>query len=182
LAQTVSHILNPGMVALGVFGGLAPWGSIWSTGIGLVGFGGLPGVMLLYLRYRGRVTSLYLPERQQRQRLLLGGVCCYFIGWLLLLWLPASQPLLAAGAIFWVNALSVWAINHWWKISIHATGVGGGVVILMAAWGGGEALLCLPPLVIWARLRLKAHTLAQVLAGTCLGGASAAVLFFVING
>jgi len=142
-------------------------------------FGVLPGVILSYMRYRGRVPALYLPQREQRHGMLLWGSVWYGAGWALLWALDASGPLLAAGAVFGVNALAVWVINRWWKISIHATGVAGGAGMLHFFWGPGWAslVLALPLLaVMWARLRLQAHTPAQVVAGALLGVTSATAL------
>lgn len=164
------------MVAWGIFGGLSPWGSRLGVATGILFFGVLPGLILLYMKYKGRVAALYLPERQQRQGMLLWGSVWYFAAFALLWILESAGPLLAAGAVFWVNALAVWLINRWWKISIHATGVAGGVGLLHFFWGPGWAsvLLVVPLLaVMWARLHLRAHTPAQVLAGTLLGALSA---------
>ncbi len=57
------------------------------------------------------------------------------------------------------------------------TGVGGGLGIVLAAAGWSLWPLSLSlPLVMWARLRLQAHTPAQVWAGAILGGAASSLL------
>jgi len=60
-------------------------------------------------------------------------------------------------------------INLKWKISIHASGITGPATFLFYSFGMIAIpffLLVLP--VGWARLRLNAHTPAQVLAGATL--------------
>ena len=76
------------MVAWGVFGGLSPWGGRLGVATGILFFGVLPGLILWYMRYKGRVAALYLPERQQRHGMLLWGSVWYFAGFALLWVLP----------------------------------------------------------------------------------------------
>ena len=179
LAWLISHLLNPAMVAWGVFTALV-WlrGGAFVAGLaGVVFYSLVPGVALLYLYRTGMIADVYLPERSQRARLLPLGVAWYFAG-LVVLWLVnAPTPMLGAGSAFCGMALLVWQIDRFWKISIHATGVGGGLGIVLAAagWSLWPLFLSLP-LVMWARLRLQAHTPAQVWAGAILGGAASSLL------
>ena len=57
-----------------------------------------------------------------------------------------------------------------WKISGHGVAIGGITVFAVGIFGR-EAwpLLLAIPLVAWARVRLKRHTLAQTVAGSLLG-------------
>ncbi len=74
-------------------------------------------------------------------------------------------------------------INIFWKISIHCVGVGGATALLFPIAGVGKAwpVMLTVLLVGWARLRLGAHTVPQVLAGFTLGaGVSLAVYWAVI--
>lgn len=179
IASFVSHLLNPAGLALGVFAGLTYlMREAWVAGItGVVLFSVMPGIILIYLHRVGYITDLYPHERSQRGSLLLLGTLCYFGGYVVLLWLDAPVFMLVAGCAFGLNSLLVWWINQYWKISIHAVGVSGGVSVLLLA--GGLVLwpsLLMLPLVAWARLRLQAHTPAQVTAGLLLGGSSTMLL------
>ncbi|MBI2502079.1 MAG: hypothetical protein HYW07_02465 [Candidatus Latescibacteria bacterium] len=179
LAWLISHLFNPAMVAWGVFSVLV-WlkGGAWWAGLaGVVFYSLVPGVALLYLYRTGMIADVYLPERSQRARLLPLGVAWYFAG-LVVLWLvSAPAPMMGAGCAFCGMALLVWQIDRFWKISIHATGVGGGLGIVLAAAGWSLWPLSLSlPLVMWARLRLQAHTPAQVWGGAVLGGAASSLL------
>lgn len=179
MASFVSHLLNPAGLALGVFAGLTYlMREAWVAGVaGVVLFSFMPGVILVYLHRAGYITDLYPDERHQRAGLLLLGALCYFGGYAVLLWLDAPVFMLVAGCTFGLNSLLVWWINQYWKISIHAVGVSGGVSVLLLA--GGLCLwpsLLTVPLVAWARLRLRAHTPAQVTAGLLLGGSSTVLL------
>ena len=179
LAHLISHALNPSMVGLVVFAGLT-WldKAAWTAGsAGVLLFSILPGIILVRLRRTGYIDHLYPSDGNQRGRLLLLGAICYFLGCLLLFLLGAPGLLIGAGCAFFCNTFLVWMINRHWKISIHATGVGGGLLILWLAGGTGMwPLAPALPLVAWARLRLGYHTAAQVAAGALLGGVATGLI------
>lgn len=179
LASLISHLLNPAMVAWGVFSTLM-WlkeGAWWAGVAGVVFYSVLPGLALLYLYLTGMIADVYLPERRQRARLLPLGVVCYFAGVVVLWLVKAPALMLGAGCTFCGMALLVWQIDRYWKISIHAAGVSGGLCIVLAASGWSLWPLSFSlPLVMWARLRLQAHTPAQVWAGAALGSVATVLL------
>ncbi len=183
LASLVSHLLNPAMVAWGVFATLM-WlkEEAWWAGLtGLVFYSLVPGLALLYLYRTGTIEDVYLPERRQRARLLPLGVICYLAGVVVLWLVEAPALMLGAGCTFCGMALLVWQIDRYWKISIHAAGVSGGLCIVLAATGWGLWPLSLSlPLVMWARLRLQAHTPAQVWAGAALGSVATVLLLNLV--
>jgi membrane-associated phospholipid phosphatase len=173
------------MVAWGVFAGLA-WlaGGHWWAGLtGMFFYGLVPALALILLYRNGAISHVYLPERDQRARLLLLGAGCYFLG-CIGLWLAGAPTLMmGAGCVYCGNALLVWRINRHWKISIHAVAVTGGLLLLLVASGGRLWPLSLAlVLVAWARLQLQAHTIGQVLGGILLGGVSTGLLIGVFAG
>ena len=77
--------------------------------------------------------------------------------------------LIALLACYLVTSLIMMIISHFWKISIHASGISGPATFLTHQLGFGMipfVLLILP--VSWARLKLKAHDIYQVTAGSVL--------------
>ncbi len=58
-----------------------------------------------------------------------------------------------------------------WQISMHMMSITGAVVIVAIIFSVTTALLLVPvvPLVAAARLNLKRHTPAQIIAGTIIG-------------
>jgi len=109
--------------------------------------------------------------------LLLGGLC-YAVGWVVLYRLDAERLVLATAGIFVVSTLLVWLVNRHWKISIHAAGVGGTACILLLSIGEQAAPFFVAlPIIAWARLHVRAHTPAQVVAGSALGVGVSLVLF-----
>ncbi len=172
VAQLISHVFNPGGLALMVF---FTWGVLYPGErgqllVGLCFYVVLPGLALLYLLRTGRIDALYPQQRQQRDGLLLAGVVSYGLGYISFILIDAHPLMYTTGLSFCAATLLVWLINRHWKISIHCVGVGGAVSLLCVA--GGMAFwpsLLLIPLVSWARLSLLAHTLLQIVAGLVLG-------------
>jgi len=85
----------------------------------------------------------------------------------LTLWLLKAPPMITALILCYAgNTLVMMTITIRWKISVHASGITGPATVLiegLGAWGGLFFLLLFP--VAWARIRLKAHTPMQILAG-----------------
>lgn len=173
------------MVAWGVFATLM-WlaqGAWWAGIAGLVFYSLVPGLALLYLYQTGMIEDVYLLERSQRARFLPLGVICYLAGVVALWLVEAPVLMLGAGCTFCGVALLLWQIDRYWKISIHTAGVSGGLCIVLAATGWSLWPLSLSlPLVMWARLRLQAHTPAQVWAGAALGSMATVLLFNLFLG
>ena len=68
------------------------------------------------------------------------------------------------------NTILVALITHWWKVSIHATGIAGPVVALIFRFGWlAVPLYALVPMVAQSRIRLGKHTAGQVVVGACIG-------------
>ena len=184
IAILISHLLNPALVGFWVFGG-GGWlvGGNWIAAlIGVAFYTLLPGLALLFLLRLGYICELYPSEQKQRAGLLLLGALSYFLGFMGLGLVGAPGFMLGGGLAYFINALLVWQINKYWKISIHSVAVSGGVLIILVAAGKHAWPLVLAwPLVAWARLHIKVHTPAQVVAGALLGVSSTGLLLFLTN-
>ena len=133
-ALYLSHLLNPAMLALVIFG-LQGLLDHWLVGgMGICAFALMPGLVLLILVRWGYLDQVYPEDRHERGILLLLGILCYTLGWVGLYWLGATLLVLVSAATFVVSTLLVWWINRYWKISIHATGVGGAACILLVSF------------------------------------------------
>ena len=178
-ALFLSHLLNPGMVALLVFGTQAHVQGAWLAGSVAIGtFSLVPGLMLWHLVRSGRLDKAYTDDRNKRGTLLLLGALCYALGGAALYGLGAPALMLITAASCVVSALLVWWINRFYKISIHAAGVGGATCVLWVSVGSAAWPFLLSwPAVAWARLYLRAHTPVQVGAGGALGAGSTALLY-----
>ncbi|GAH90477.1 unnamed protein product, partial [marine sediment metagenome] len=80
-------------------------------------------------------------------------------------------------AVIIVSTIILTIITYFWKICLHASGITIMVIsfnILFGKW----MLLMIPliPLIGWARVRIKKHTVGQVILGT---GITAIVTFLI---
>ncbi|OON70787.1 hypothetical protein B0919_01895 [Hymenobacter sp. CRA2] len=140
----------------------------------------LPALLIWVLQRLGCISSVELYERRQRPLPLLiaamafGGAALH-VGQL---YQASSLAIMLAGV--GLSVLLTLIISFFWKISAHGMGMGGaiglfGALLLHArlplaqAWLWLLLAVLLAAAVGWARLRLQAHTPAQVLAGLALG-------------
>lgn len=146
--------------------------------IGGMGFVLLPGFYLAHLVKTGRVSSMEVRSRQDRTGPLLVGMAG--LGLVVAgLHFVVHLPLLTWLTVFQIGTgLVVMLITRFWKISIHQIGITGPFVL----FAGLDALPLLPNLIVgitlvvlvgWSRIHLKAHTPAQVAAGTVFGALAA---------
>ena len=175
IARAISWILPPFIVAPLVFVYLAlnHTQSIWFGWlVWFVTFLATNVVIGLYvssMKRRGTTSSIDVPERLKRRRPFMVGVIGYVAATVILLIIDAPDVVTVLMAIYAVNTTLATVINQWWKISIHGMSVGGTLVPFLYLYGGYWWLLVLAyPLMIYSRVKLRAHTLAQVVAGIAM--------------
>jgi hypothetical protein len=143
---------------------------------------GIPFAYIVGGVLRGRLTDHHVGVREQRRVPLLFGLASAAAGLALLAVLGAPRPMLAlvgAGVAGLVVAVTV---SHWWKMSIHAAVAAGAVVVLVLTFG--YRLLAVAPLLAmvgWSRVRLRDHTVAQVVVGGLIGAVVAGVVFAALG-
>ena len=131
----------------------------------------LPIAYVAYNVWRGNISDIHMKNRSERIRPLLVSILCTAIVWWLLreLGAPRAFPLLALMSLVQITVIAL--ITLGWQISMHMMSIAGAVVAIGIIFSIGVALLMIPlvPLVAAARLNLKRHTPAQVIAGTVIG-------------
>ena len=168
LAHVLSLLLSP--YTYSVLVSLIYWVEIGYIGgffqllIMLIFLSSLP----LFLVYAGHIrgdVDIYISKREKRTRYYVGVLTSYTGGMMLhmLLEYPEYVPLYSAYIAVGVVLL---IINLRWKISVHTAGVSGPNLVLQFISNKPYILLTLTLVpVIWARYKLKAHTMAQLVAG-----------------
>lgn len=150
----------------------------------------LPAISALFLFRSGLLSNLEMTDRRERLLPYLLTTLYYLLAYYLLKNFPLPSGMLLAVRLFTLGAtcalLLTSGINLIWKISAHAIAIGG--------LTGAFLILCLklsfPPIdelcwctlvagmVGWARLKLEAHSPAQIYAGFGLGMLAMVGLFF----
>ncbi|MFF5176922.1 phosphoesterase PA-phosphatase [Micromonospora sp. NPDC000316] len=143
---------------------------------------GIPFAYIVGGVRRGRFTDHHIGRREQRRVPLLVGLGSVAAGLALLTVLGAPRPLLALAVAGLVGLVVAVSVSHWWKMSIHSAVAAGTLVILSMTFGPG-LLVAAPLLAVvgWSRVRLRDHTVPQVLAGGVLGALIAALAFGLLR-
>ncbi|MEU9080910.1 hypothetical protein [Streptomyces sp. NPDC048357] len=185
-ARVLSDVLAPAnlVVALLLLIGWHSTTSWTGLGWGLLGAlfcGVVPiGIIVLGVR-RGALTDQHI--RVRRQRLVPMGLSLLSVlaGITLLHVLGAPREVFALVVAMLVGLVSSLLVTVGWQISIHMSVAGGAVMILALVFGPPVLPAALIAAAVgWSRLVLKAHTPAQLLAGTALGG-TAALTFALLS-
>ena len=141
-------------------------------------------VFFIFILFRlGRVSSLNLAAKEQRTSPLLFAMGAAFIGVGILYLVGAPPEIIWVGIAYVVNGVIFVAITQIWKISFH-TGVTAGcitVLVLIVHVKFGWLFLLLP-LIAWARVRRKRHTLVQTIVGVLIAVVSTVVVLQLSEG
>ena len=188
VAKIVSTVCNPFLTSLALFVILAGARSNSTTQFWvLLGNSAfftsiLPMLFIFWLYATERVSDLDMSVREERERVFVAFVIFYTLGAMDLWLIRAPAILTASMAGFAASALVVQYITRYWKISTHMLGVTAPLIALTVLFGQRPVpFYILIPLVGWARVYLRAHTLLQVLAGTGLALASTLLFFRVFH-
>ena len=115
-------------------------------------------------------TDKDISNRQDRFMPLIVGIISYFIGCMISFMLNLDNFLSVLLLCYSINTGVVLLITTKWKISVHTTGLSGPVAALILLAGPFGAIFgILYPILIWSRVLLKKHTLAQAIAGGVQG-------------
>jgi hypothetical protein len=195
LANAVSYFLNPlifppiAFTLIDAHFGAGAVQLLWTFGVSVVFFCLVPLFYVMGMIRMGRAESLEVRDQKSRLGVFVVGIASYAVG-AALLWRtvegPALPIIVAFAALFPLNTAALLLINLRWKISIHMTSLAGFVSVLLftalTVWrdlpAGVETaltiatvgpLVLLLPLLMWARVRVGAHSPGQVAAGAAFG-------------
>jgi hypothetical protein len=137
----------------------------------------LPYAVLLSWVRSGKLADRDVRIRQQRPAILALTLCSVSIGLGALWLLNAPRDIFALMAAMLAGMTATLTISTRWKISMHTSCLAGVITSVSLLVSPSSALLSATLLpAAWSRMLLKHHTWAQVLAGTALGVAVAAIL------
>ncbi|HWQ13818.1 MAG TPA: phosphatase PAP2 family protein [Roseiflexaceae bacterium] len=169
LARLLSIVFNPmfvGIAAYLVVGLYAPGSGLAWAGLTVL-LQVLPPLMfyLVQLR-RGVFSDVDVSVREERNQLYLFSSASVLVTIAVLAAAGVPRPLLALAVGTLALGVVCGITNLFWKISMHAAGMGSlATVALLYAGPLGLALWGTAAAVGWARVRTRNHTPLQVLAG-----------------
>jgi hypothetical protein len=174
-AHWLSYALHPAVLLLLTMALVSPSGQSGAgrapLDVGILLLGLLPGLGYIAWKVRrGAVSHPHLLLKEER-RVVLPLFLLGFAGSLLLYWLSGAPAFIATGmAIGLLEGAALTVITRFWKISFHACVSMTCAAFLLPSSATLAALMGLAALVAGvARLPIKHHTLAQVVAGWAFG-------------
>jgi len=141
-----------------------------------------PMLFVFWMYSTDRIADLDMSNRLERERIF-AAVVVFYIAGTIVLWLTHSPRLLIATlAGYTLSTVVVQYITRYWKISTHALGITAPLVVLCLLYGKEPLpFLVLIPMVCWARVYLRAHTIMQVVAGAALATFSVGLFFKIFH-
>ncbi len=174
-ATVTSRVLSPTLVLAvlsPVVGGLAagvPAGVGWGL-LAMVFTAVIPAVIVDVGVRQGRYTDHHLRRREQRAVPLTLAAVSVTTGAVVLALVGAPRAIVALQVAVLTTLVVATAVTLVWKISFHLAVVAASATALALVGGPWWSLAWLAvPVSAWARLRLRAHTPAQVVAGAIVG-------------
>ncbi|MBU6323891.1 MAG: hypothetical protein KJS92_00250 [Bacteroidetes bacterium] len=162
--------------------------SYWASGQALLwtGMFVVPALLLLMLKKQGRVQSLMLHIREERNVVYVISFLWFFIFTAMMQLLSAFGAQSGVYGLLWLNTLSaliLWQVNaRFHKVSAHATAGSALMVYLAFIFPWKEwiiAMILIFLLVVAARAVLKAHSMAELISGTVCGALAAALVLWL---
>lgn len=137
-----------------------------------------PLVCLLLLYVSGRISDFDMSDRFEREKIFLVIVSIDLLAAIGFTIANVPVQIIAIAWGYWGTALATMIITRYWKISTHAFGIAGPFAVMFLLFKLQPLpYVALVPLVCWARVYLRAHTIGQVLVGAGLAIASTLVFF-----
>ncbi|MGH3547128.1 MAG: hypothetical protein ACRDQU_03190 [Pseudonocardiaceae bacterium] len=186
-ARVITEVLAPSvlMVILFLTVGLAaegfPRGLLWGLAGAFFASIGPTAIIVIGVQ-RGRWSDRHLTVREHRRVPLIAAFALVVVGLVLLAVLHAPREIIATEAAMLAGLVVSTPITQVWKISFH-TGVAAAVGLILIIALGPILLLTYPLLAAigWARIQLRDHTVAQVLAAVPVGALSAGLTFLLVR-
>lgn len=183
-ARGVAYAVNPFvlppllLVAILALHDAPPAEIVIAAGLCVIFLALVPIAVIRWMVGTGRTASIEVLDRKARSAPYLAGFLgtAIALAGLLAFVQTARTLVLAVAALLCFNTALLALINLRWKISLHAAGAAGFVTILVFAssltasgWSAILPAAVLVPIVMWARLRTRAHTAGEVWAGAAFG-------------
>jgi membrane-associated phospholipid phosphatase len=188
LARIFSTVCNPFLTSLALFVVLAGARAHTATDFWVLLFNSAfftsigPMLYIFALYATDRISDLDMSIRAERQKVFGAFVVFFVLGSLDLGIIHAPPIMTATMAALAASSLIVQIITMSWKISTHALGITAPLIASLYLFGREPLpFFVLIPIVCWARVYLKAHTVLQVVAGATLGAITTLVFFAIFR-
>ncbi|MHB1346232.1 MAG: hypothetical protein ACYCXK_01965 [Candidatus Humimicrobiaceae bacterium] len=129
----------------------------------------MPFVFVVFLYKKKIITDLHVPRREDRLKPLLVSNISYLLGYFVFFIFKAPVYLKAIFFTSFLTTVLLTIITSVWKISFHTSWITFTSISYYIFFGKWMLFLFLfVPLVAWARIKIKRHTIGQVIAGSLI--------------
>ena len=137
----------------------------------------IPYLYIGFLYKKKEIDHMHIPKKENRIKPLLVSCVSYIICFIILYVLDGPLFLKSIFAVSIVSTIILTIITYFWKISLHTSWITF-IVITFNILFGRWMLFMIPliPVIGWARVRIKEHTVNQVILGV---GISTITTFFI---
>jgi len=185
-AKITSYIFDGSVLVLPIFLAICFYGkqnlaSIVPSFLTAIIFTALVPYTAILLLYKARkISDLQIPKRKERIFPLLIINICIVTGFFILIYMQPEKLLLNVYIIYLLGLPAISLVTLFWKISFHASYITLFSIVYLIVFGKW-AILTIPliPLVGWSRIKLKRHTLAQVIGGIAVIGTISLTVFYI---
>ncbi len=125
--------------------------------------------------------KVFQKSRSETKRFTYPGVAAIITFLLFVAVLPVERKFIFSAFSFIPINFIIHFVRDWWKISGHSMTYATFSTVLTLTDIIFAPLFLLLPLVMWSRLKLKRHSLKQVLAGVFTGLSVPLILYFIFN-
>lgn len=138
-------------------------------------------IFFFYLRRKGSLADSDASIKEERSLPYLVAILFYVLGLIILINCRINIISIAFWFCYISNTFVIFVINRKWKISAHSMGAGGPLAAITYVLGmPGLIFTFILLLVGWARIKLKIHTVSQVIAGGLFGFISTYLQMYLI--
>lgn len=142
----------------------------------------LPSLYVAIEVYRGNISDIHVPLREERMRPGLVTVATALVVYGIFTWWPAPPYFRMLALAYGLQAILFFLITLRWKISLHSAAAGSLTVLGITVFSGSGLLFALTvPVIAWSRVRLERHTTAQTVTGAFLGATVVLVSLLVVG-
>jgi len=179
--QFLSRILSPWLMPTYLIVLFFYRGSTLSDlSIAVIFFSIIP-TLSIFLSHRLKyIKNVDIYKKEERCPFYLLSLLSYFVATFLLL--NASFPIFLVSLSYFTLLLIITVMTFFWKVSFHAAGASNFATLLVWFFGPYAVLSYLILIVIYIiRLKMKIHTLKQLLVGTLIPLITTSLIFLVIK-
>ena len=142
----------------------------------------LPVIFFVSLMKKKIIADQDANIKEQRSAPYLFCSGLFIIGFFILLKFNVSNTTVALWLCYLVSMLFLLIVNMFWKISAHLFGITCPVTMIILLYGiPALPIVILPILIGWSRIKLKCHSLSQVLAGASWGVLATLSFYYLKN-